>query len=71
MNGWKNAATWEVWTIINNTEWMYLMASKLSAKNEEEKGSISSLACMIRDSYGPVDGVDWVEIAEAFTDHRA
>lgn len=55
MNGWTNHATWEVYTVISNTEWMYNTMHGRSAET-------------IRDSYGDVEGVNWKEIAEALAE---
>lgn len=62
MNGWSNHATWEVYTVISNTEWMYLRVQELIKKNLKTP----ELSSWIRSFYGDVQKVNWLEIAEAF-----
>ena len=70
MNGWKNVATWQTYTMLANTEWMYTAAAKLtkeSAKVGSDKHE-AYLANLLREQFGAQQGVDWDEIAEALID---
>lgn len=70
MNGWKNVATWEAYTTLANTEWMYTAAAKLtkeSAKVGSDKHE-AYLANLLREQFGAQSGVCWDEIAEALID---
>lgn len=65
MNGWTNHKTWQYWTIMNNTESVYMASMKMRAesKNIEELGK--KLAAL-----GGDDQINFLEIAEALWESK-
>lgn len=62
MNGWKNSATWNAFTELSNTYWMYEGVKQLMSESKTPKQLAEKL--IIR--YGQSKAIDYQEIAEAF-----
>ena len=60
MNGWKNHATWEFWTLVMNTEHMYRDIQRIYKFSDSVEEAVRKIIY----TFSPSPEVDVQEIAE-------